>query len=313
MKNNIENLIGNTPLLKISYIYKGKKKSAYFKAEWLNFTGSIKDRVAYQIIEDAINDGSLKQGQKIVEVTSGNMGISLCAVAKTKWIQTVIFMPKFMSQERQKILKMYGAELHLTEGFKEAFILAEEYAKKNDAFLSLQFENKSNTRAHVNTAKEILKQLKGNKISSFVAGMGTCGTLMGAGGYLKQKCNLKVIGVEPYSSQVFSRGESLGHHKIQGLSDDIIPKLYNKDIIDKLIQVRDEDALAMAQKLAKSFGFAVGISSGANFIASVLSNLNNTVSVFPDDNKKYLSTDLAKDISTPLVDSIKLVDFEVLN
>ena len=309
--NNIKNLIGNTPLIKIRYSIDNKINNAYFKAEWFNFTGSIKDRVAYQILTDAINAGKLKEGQEIVEVTSGNMGLSLVAVAKSFNIKTVIFMPEFMSEERKTLLKMYGAKLILTKSFKEAFSLAEVYAKENNAFLTRQFENVSNKKAHLTTAKEIESQIDVIP-SGFIAGMGTSGTLMGVGEYLKQKFNAKVIGLEPHSSQVFSRGYSLGHHKLQGLSDDIIPKLYDKTKVDSLVQVTDDDAIAMAQKLANTFGFAVGISGGANFVGSVLTGLDNIVSVFADDNKKYLSTDLKTPIKTALVDSINLLDFKVL-
>ena len=311
MKNNIKDLIGNTPLIKIRYSLNNKIKNAYFKAEWFNFTGSIKDRVAYQILTDAINSGKLKPGQEIVEVTSGNMGLSLVAVAKSFNISTVIFMPEFMSEERKTLLKMYGANLKLTKSFNDAFELSQVYAKKNNAFLTRQFENISNKKAHLTTAKEIEKQIDVTP-TGFIAGMGTSGTLMGVGEYLKQKFNSKIIGLEPHSSQVFSRGYSLGHHKLQGLSDDIIPKLYDKKIVDSLVQVTDDDAIAMAQKLSNTFGFAVGISGGANFIGAVLTRLDNVVSVFADDNKKYLSTDLKTPIKTELVDNINLLDFEVL-
>ena len=311
VKNNVEGLIGNTPLIKINYEYKNTKRSAYFKAEWFNLTGSIKDRVAYQILTDAISQGKINKDTKIVETTSGNMGISLVAVGKSFGLSTVIFMPKFMSDERKKMIKMYGAELHLTDSFKQAFEEAEIYAKENNGFLSLQFENESNVRAHEKTAEEILRQTQGN-VSAFVAGMGTSGTLMGVGRVLKQKLGAKVIGLEPESSQVFSRGYSLGHHKIQGLSDDIIPKLYKEEMVDYLVRVSDDDAIAMAQKLSKTFGFAIGISGGANFVGAVLTEENNVASVFADDNKKYLSTDLSKDITTPLVEQIKLIDFEVV-
>lgn len=309
--NNIKNLIGNTPLIKINYKYNNKVRTAYFKAEWLNFSGSIKDRVAYQIITDAIKDNKLDSSKKIVETTSGNMGISLTAVGKAFNINTVIFMPEFMSEERKTLLKMYGAELKLTKDFKTAFAEAQKYADENNGFLSLQFENESNLKAHKITAEEILKQTNG-EFNAFLAGMGTSGTLMGVGRVVKDKTTAKVIAIEPASSQIFSRGYSLGKHKLQGLSDDIIPKLYNKSIVDDIIQVTDNDAIAMAQKLAKDFGFAVGISSGANFIGSVLTGLDKVVSVFADDNKKYLSTDLAKPISTKLVDNIDLIDFEII-
>ncbi|MBQ3213889.1 MAG: PLP-dependent cysteine synthase family protein [Clostridia bacterium] len=311
VKNNLLNLIGNTPLIKINYEYKGIKRSAYFKAEWFNLTGSIKDRVAYQILVDAIEQGKINKNTKIVETTSGNMGISLVAVGKSFGLNTVIFMPKFMSDERKKMIKMYGAELHLTDSFKQAFEEAEIYAKENNGFLSLQFENESNAKAHTKTAEEILKQTNGN-VSGFIAGMGTSGTLMGVGKVLKDRLGVEVVGLEPESSQVFSRGYSLGHHKIQGLSDDIIPKLYKEEMVDYLVRVTDDDAIAMAQKLSKTFGFAVGISGGANFVGAVLTEKDNIASVFADDNKKYLSTDLSKDISTSLVNQIKLIDFEVV-
>lgn len=311
MKNNVKNLIGNTPLIKIEYKYKNQKRKAYFKAEWFNLTGSIKDRVAYKIITDAIENGELNSNKKIVETTSGNMGLSLTAVAKAFNIQTVIFMPKFMSEERKSLLRMYGAELHLTDSFKQAFEEAGKYAKENNGFLSLQFENPSNAKAHEETAKEILRQTKG-KVTSFVAGMGTSGTLMGVGKYLKKNVNAKIIGLEPFSSQVFSRGYSLGHHKIQGLSDDIIPKLYEKEVVDELVKVTDDDAIAMAQKLAREFGIAVGISGGANFVGAVISGEDNVVSVFSDDNKKYLSTDLVNPVKSELVDNIELISFRAI-
>jgi len=325
MKNNINKLIGNTPIIKINYTYKNKKRFGFFKAEWLNFSGSIKDRVAYQIISDAILSGNLKKGQEIVEVTSGNMGISLSAVAKSFGFDVVVFMPKFMSEERKKIIQMYGAKLILTDSFDSAFEQAKVYAKNNNAFLAKQFENISNIKAQQQTAKEIFYALK-NKLKGFVAGMGTSGTLMGAASYFsskqffndskkllsKKQQKVKTFGVEPYSSQVFSRGESLGHHKIQGLADDFVPKLYNKQVVDKLIQIKDEDALAMSAKLAKTFGFAVGISGGANFLGSVLSNINGVASIFADDNKKYISTELFDAKETDFVSQIKLDSFEII-
>lgn len=326
MKNNIEKLIGNTPIIKINYIYKNRNRYAYFKAEWLNFSGSIKDRVAYQIITDAIKSGKLKKGQEIVEVTSGNMGLSLSAVAKSFGFKTTIFMPMHMSEERKKLLTMYGSKLILTKSFDEAFEKAEKYAKENNAFLASQFENKSNMIAQMNTSKEVFEKLK-NKLKGFVAGLGTSGTLMGAANYFNSKKflmdskkyskngesqKIKIFGVEPLSSQVFSRGVSLGEHKIQGLADDFVPKLYQNSFVDKILQVSDEDAIAMSDKLSKTFGFGVGISSGANFIGTVLSNLNGVASVFADDNKKYLSTELYGAKPTKLIQEIQLKSFEVI-
>ena len=309
--NELKKLIGNTPLIKIVYKINGNVKNAYFKLEWYNLTGSIKDRVALSIIEEAYQNGNLKPGQTIVETTSGNMGISFSAIGKYLGHKVVIFMPKFMSKERQELLKLYGAELHLTESFEEAFVKAKEYAKKYNGFLTLQFDNPSNTNAHFKTtAKEIAKKIKTPKC--FVAGIGTSGTLMGVGSYLKKHFNSKVIAVEPKSSLILTSGKSQGEHKIQGLSDGLIPSLYKPEIVDKIISVTDEDAIAMAIKLSKELGLGVGISSGANMVASVLSNINNTISVFTDDSKKYISTDLTKNFTTPFVDSIELCYYKVI-
>ena len=310
--SNLYNAIGKTPMIKINFIFKGKKKSAFFKAEWYNLTGSIKDRVALNIIEEGIEKSLLKSGQEIVEVTSGNMGISLSAIGSYLGHKVTIFMPKFMSEERKKILKLYGANLIETESFEEAFELSEKYAKENDCFIAHQFENISNYNAHrKSTALEICEQTNGN-VSGFIAGVGTSGTLSGVGSLLKEKFGTKIIALEPKSSLILSSGKSQGNHKLQGLSDNIIPKLYNQDLVDGIIAVSDEDAIAMAQKLSKELGLGVGISSGANFIGAVLTGIDNIVSVFADDNKKYLSTDLAIPINTELVDRIKLINFEII-
>lgn len=307
----LKKLIGNTPLIKIVYKYNNKVRNAYFKLEWYNLTGSIKDRVALGIIQDAYKSKELKPNQTIVETTSGNMGISFSAIGTYLGHKVVIFMPKFMSVERQELLKLYGAELHLTESFEEAFEKAKEYAKEHNAFLTLQFDNPSNTLSHYNTtAKEIAQKIKTPKC--FVAGIGTSGTLMGVGSYLKKKFNSKIVAVEPKSSLILTSGKSQGEHKIQGLSDGLMPSLYNPNIVDKIISVADEDAIAMAIKLSKEFGLGVGISSGANMVASVLSNINNSISVFTDDSKKYISTELTQNVTTNLVNSIELINFKVM-
>ena len=309
---NIKGLIGNTPIIKINYEYKNKILSAFFKAEWYNLTGSIKDRVALNIIKEGYDNGRLKPKQEIVEVTSGNMGISLTAIGVLLGHKVTIFMPKKMSNERKLLLKLYGANLIETEGFEEAFELSEKYAKEKSAFIAHQFENVSNANAHKSTtAVEILNQIK-DKINGFIAGVGTSGTLSGVGSVLKEKLGIKLFALEPESSKLFSTGKTHGEHKLQGLSDNIIPKLYNPKIVDEIISVSDDDAIAMAQKLSKELGLGVGISSGANFVGVVLSGLNNMVSVFADDNKKYLSTDLAKPISTNLVENIKLINYEII-
>lgn len=307
----IEKLVGHTPMICITYQYKGHLRKAYFKLEWYNLTGSTKDRVSLYILKQAYLSGTLKPNQPIVETTSGNMGISFSAIGKYLGHKVVIFMPKNMSIERQELIKLYGAELHLCDSFDDCFKEAYNYSKTHNAFLTSQFDNPNNTLSHYQTtAVEILEKIKNP--TCFLAGVGTSGTLMGVGKYLKEKCDSKIIAIEPKSSMLLTHGISLGHHKLQGLADDIIPSIYNRDIVDDIISVTDNDAIAMARKLSSELGLGVGISSGANFIGAVLSNIDNAISIFTDDNKKYISTDLAKDIHTPLVDNIELISYTVL-
>ena len=314
MKNKISNLkrlIGNTPLVKIKYKDQGKVRNCYFKLEYYNLTGSAKDRVALSILTNAHLDGSLKPNQTIVETTSGNMGISFSAIGAYLGHKVVIFMPKHLSEERKALLRLYGAELHLTNDFNEAFLKAKEYAHTHNAYLTKQFDNIYNVQAHfTTTAVEIANLIPNPKY--FLAGVGTAGTLMGVGSYLKNKFDTKVFALEPLSSKILSLGVSLGHHKLQGLSDEIIPSIYDANLVDSIVSVADNDAIAMAQKLARTFGLGVGISSGANFVGCVLSGKNNVISVFTDDNKKYLTTDLTSDIKSELVDNIELIDMQVL-
>lgn len=316
MERNLDDLnamIGNTPLINIKYSYKGEEKNAYFKAEWFNLSGSIKDRVAFEIIKSAYKKGALKKGQTIVETTSGNMGLSFCAVGAFLGHKVAIFMPEFMSKERKDLIRLYGAELVLGKNFIECFEKAEKYAKENNAFMPKQFENPDNVSAHmVLTAKEILSQADA-KLEACVAGVGTGGTIIGLSKYLKsQNSDIKAFAVEPKQSSLLTFGHSQGKHKIQGLSDEIIPAIFDKKYIDGIISVNDFDAIAMAQKLSMQMGLPVGISSGANFLGSVLSGFNNTVSVFADDNKKYLSSDLAVPVKSDLVDEIKLISFKAM-
>ena len=307
--NEVNKLIGNTPLIEVSYSYKGKVKTVLAKLEWYNLSGSIKDRPAYEIIKAAYEKGELKEGQTICETTSGNMGISISAIARLINNPVVICMPKFMSEERKELLKLYGAKLELTENFIEAFKKAEEY-KKNGAYLTYQFENDNNPKAHFNgTAKEIFSKLK--DIPYFVSGVGTGGTLMGIGSFLKSKLGTKIVALDPKEASLLTFGRSMGKHKIQGLSDEIIPKIYDRSLVDSIIQISSDDAVCMAQKLCKELGLGVGISSGANFLACVLTG-DRAVTVFADDNKKYLSTDLSGNVKSDLVDEIKLIGFKVL-
>lgn len=308
---NIKNLIGNTPLVEIKYSFQGKIGKVYAKLEWYNLTGSIKDRVAYQILFDAYKFGYINEDSIIYEVTSGNMGISLSAVCNLLGNKCEIFMPKNMSEERKKIITLYGAKLNLVENFDEGFKLCNKLEKQGK-FIAHQFENESNFLAHYSTTgKEIYDKLKTKKLSAFVAGVGTSGTLSGAGAYLKEHKKIKVVGIEPQNAQILSQKPPYCKHKLQGLSDEILPKLYDKKLVDKVIQITDDDAIAMTQKLAKELSLGAGISSGANFLGCVLFG-GNCATTFADSNKKYLSTDLSKPIHTKLVDDIKLLSIKSL-
>ncbi|HIS87010.1 MAG TPA: cysteine synthase family protein [Candidatus Caccenecus avistercoris] len=316
----IDKLIGNTPMVKIKYRYQDKVGYVYAKLEYYNYTGSIKDRVAYYILKRSKELGLLKDNQPIVEATSGNTGISFAALGAYYNHPVHIFMPDWASVERVSIMKLYKAHVHLVSkeegGFREAIRRSEEYAKKLDGFLPRQFENNLNVEAHYNTtAKEIVSSMP--LVDTFVSGIGTGGTLMGVAKYLKEKDKtIKIIALEPNKMPLLSGGKIIGNHKIEGIGDDFIPKIVDKEYIDDIIVIDDEDAINMSRLLAKKLGLGVGISSGANFLASVLSNGNNVATVFADDFKKYLTTDLTKEIDTNpklLSNQIELLDMEVIN
>lgn len=313
--------IGNTPLIKIKYKYNGKENFIYSKLESYNLTGSIKDRVAYYIIKRAYDEGKLKKGMTIVEATSGNTGIALAAMGAYFGNPVHIFMPDWVSKERISLMQMYNATVTLISkeqgGFKRAILEAEKYAQENGAFLSNQFENENNILAHYETtSKEIVEELDGN-VSGFVSGIGTGGTIIGVAKRLKQiNNNVKIYALEPDKMPLLSQDKVIGNHKIEGIGDDFIPKIVNKTMIDKIILVNDEDAINMARKIALNLGLGVGISSGANMIASILAkeeNDGNIVTVFPDDNKKYISTDLSKPIDDNenfISNKIEFLDYE---
>lgn len=294
-------LIGNTPMIKITYKYKNKIKDMYAKLEYYNYTGSIKDRIADYIINESYKDGSLKEGMPIIEATSGNTGISFSALGRLYNHSVHIFMPNWVSSERINIMKMYGANVYLVSkeegGFKECIKRADELSKKINGFRPNQFDNIKNIETHYNTTgKEIINSL--NNINGFVSGIGTGGTLMGVSKRLKEyDKNIKIIAIEPDKLPILSKGINEGSHKIEGIGDDFIPSLVDKDLIDKVIDICDDDAINMSRLLSRKFGLGVGISSGANFLGCVLSDLDNVVTVFTDDMKKYLSTDLSKDIN----------------
>jgi len=301
-------LVGNTPLLEINLKIEGKSRKIYAKAEHLNMTGSIKDRMALHILKRAYMDRRLKPGDTIIEATSGNTGISFAALGRALGHPVTIFMPDWMSRERIDLIKSVGANIKLVSkedgGFLGSIAMAEEMAAKNDnCFLPSQFSNQDNVEAHVEeTGPELWWQLTYNGMvpDAFVAGVGTGGTIMGVGKFLKeQRSTIKIHPMEPANSPTLSTGCKVGQHRIQGISDEFIPAIVDLDSLDKVIDVDDGDAIIMAQKLARELGLAVGISSGANFLAAVM--VQDSISpdaivatVFPDDNKKYLSTDLLR-------------------
>ena len=297
---NLKKLIGNTPMIKLEYKFKGEKRTIYVKLEYYNLTGSIKDRIAYYIIKNAKEKGLLKNNMPIIEATSGNTGISLAALGRYYKHPVYIYMPDWVSKERENLIKSYGAEVILFSRLQGGFIKCVEESKKKakelNGFLANQFANEDNFFAHYETtAQEILKQLP-ERAYAFVSGVGTGGTLMGVGKRLKKEFeDFQIIALEPDKMPIISEGKIIANHKIEGIGDDFVPDLVDRKAIDDIKLVNDDDAINMSKKLAKELGLGVGISSGANIIASVLwqNKFNKpVVTVFADDNKKYLSTDL---------------------
>ena len=305
----LKHMIGNTPLLVIRFTYKGAPRTIYAKAEHINMTGSIKDRMAFHILKKAYQQGLIKADDTIVEATSGNTGISFSAIGRALGHKVVIFMPDWMSQERVALIKSLGATIVPVSreqgGFRGSIHMTEEFARdEQGVFLPSQFSNAANVQAHEETTgPEIWWQLKSQSLvpDAFVAGVGTGGTIMGVGKFLRQhNANIKVHPLEPAESPTLSTGYKVGQHRIQGISDEFIPEILKLDEVDSVVKVSDGDAILMAQKLAASLGLAVGISSGANFLGAlkVQNELGDgavVVTVFPDDNKKYLSTDLLRE------------------
>ena len=322
-----DTVIGNTPMIKITYRYKGKQNNIYAKLEMFNLTGSIKDRVAYYIIKNAKEKGILRENMPIIEATSGNTGISLSALGAYEKHPVYIFMPDWASKERIELMKLYGANITLISkeegGFIKCIEEAKNLAKKLNGFLANQFENEDNVLAHYETTgKEILEQLDGKKIAGFVSGVGTGGTLIGIGKRLKENDNkIKIYALEPEKMPILSNGKRLGEHKIEGIGDDFVPDIFkrNAGIIEKdILLINDDDAINMAKKLAKELGLGVGISSGANFIGAVLAQKNlegDMVTVFADDNKKYLSTDLGKmmvENASFISEQVELIGYQIV-
>lgn len=308
IKESALELVGGTPMLKLSrYAGKAGVKGVTIlaKLEYLNPAGSIKDRVALAMIEDAERKGLLKKGATIIEPTSGNTGIGLAAVAAAKGYRAILTLPDTMSVERRNLLRAYGAELVLTEGargMKGAIEKAEELSGEIEGSIILgQFVNPANPAAHrASTGPEIWEQTEG-RVDIFVAGVGTGGTITGVGGYLKEKNpDVKIVAVEPASSPVLSRGTP-GVHKIQGIGANFVPEVLNVDVYDEIITIEDKDAFAEGRAFAVSEGILVGISSGAALKAAVIlagrpENQGKTiVALLPDSGDRYLSTPLFGD------------------
>ena len=304
---NITELVGGTPLVKVSNYSKahGLEATVLVKLEYLNPAGSVKDRIAKAMIEDAEKRGLLKEGSVIIEPTSGNTGIGLAAIAASKGYRAILTMPETMSVERRNLLKAYGAEIVLTEGakgMKGAIAKADELAKEiPDSFIPGQFVNPANPAAHrATTGPEIWNDTDGN-VDFFVAGVGTGGTLSGVGEYLKsRKASVKVVAVEPETSPVLSKGVA-GPHKIQGIGAGFVPDTLNTSIYDEIIPVSNEDAFATGKEVARRDGVLVGISSGAALFAATQlakrpENKGKTIVVLlPDTGDRYLSTPLFTD------------------
>lgn len=301
---SMEQLIGRTPLLELTHLEKeyGLKAKVLAKLEYFNATGSVKDRIAKEMIEDAEARGVLKEGSVIIEPTSGNTGIGLSAVGTAKGYRVIIVMPDTMSVERRKLMKGYGAELVLSEGakgMKGAIAKAEELSKEiPNSFIPGQFVNPANWRAHYKTTgPEIWEDTEGT-VDAFVAGVGTGGTLTGTGKYLKEKnSGVKIVAVEPDTSAVLS-GEPAGPHKIQGIGAGFIPDVLDTKIYDEIIRVKNEDAFAMGSAVGQKEGVLVGISAGAAVYAGIeLAKRpeyegKTIVVLLPDSGDRYLSTAL---------------------
>jgi cysteine synthase A len=317
----LHRLVGNTPLLAVDVWYRGEFRRVFAKLESLSLTGSVKDRMALFVLEEAYRQGRLRPGDRIVEATSGNTGISFAAIGRALGHPVTIFMPDWMSPERISLIGSFGADIvpvsRQDGGFLGSIERADAQGRHDPGvFLPHQFSNEANVQAHFQTTgPEIWAQMTAAGVlpAVFVAGVGTGGTVMGAGRYLRQCLGeIRVHPVEPAESPTLSTGRKTGQHRIQGISDEFIPPIVKLDELDEVIAVHDGDAILMAQQLARH-GLAVGISSGANFVAALkaqtlLGGNAPAVTMFSDSNKKYLSTDLLRseptrpDYETPHVE-----------
>jgi cysteine synthase A len=297
---SVSDLIGKTPIVKLNRIVDEDSADIYLKLEFMNPGSSVKDRIALAMIEAAEKEGLLKEGDTIIEPTSGNTGIGLAMVAAAKGYKTILVMPETMSMERRNLLRAYGAELVLTpgpEGMGGAIRKAEELAKEHGYFMPQQFKNEANPEVHrLTTGPEIIEQM-GEQLDAFVSGIGTGGTISGAGAVLKEKYpNLQIIAVEPADSPVLSGGKP-GPHKIQGIGAGFVPDILNTDIYDEVITVKNEQAFEYARLVGKNEGILVGISSGAAIYAALevakrLGKGKKVLAIIPSNGERYLSTPL---------------------
>jgi len=328
--NNLWKVIGNTPMYVINFKYKGDERTVYVKCEASNFSGSIKDRMALYILQSAYERGEIKPNDTIAEATSGNTGIAFSSIGRALGHKVKIVMPNWMSKERVDIIKSLGAEIISVSkeegGFLGSIRITEEIkAKEPDIFLPCQFSNEFNVKAHeLTTGPEIWGQMQSLGVipDAFVAGVGTGGTVMGVGRYLRSRNpKIKVYPMEPAESPTITTGYKVGSHRIQGISDEFIPAIVKLTELDDVIQVSDGDSILMSQKLAQNFGMAVGISSGANFIAAIVAQEKsknkkvNVITVFSDCNKKYLSTDLMRNEPVRqgyFSPDVELIDFSII-
>ena len=327
--HQLKQMIGNTPLLAIRFRYRGEERVIYAKAEHMNLTGSIKDRMALHILKRAYQEERIHPGDTIAEATSGNTGISFAAIGRALGHQVVIFMPDWMSQERVALIKSLGAKIIPVRrdqgGFLGSIRMTEELAEdRPHVFLPAQFANEANVEAHEKTTgPEIWWQLyfHSTKPDAFVAGVGTGGTIMGVGRFLRERHpGIKLHPLQPAESPTLSVGHKVGFHRIQGISDEFIPSILQLEQLDPVVSVHDGDAILMAQKLAAGLGLGVGISSGANFIGALkvqdeLGAGAVVTTVFPDDNKKYLTTDLLREERAQpdyLTPEVELLGYEAI-
>jgi cysteine synthase A len=297
--NSIADLVGKTPIVKLNRLTGPEDGEVYLKLEYFNPGGSVKDRIAISMIEAAEQNGNLKQGDTIIEPTSGNTGIGLAMIAAAKGYKSVLVMPETMSLERRNLLRAYGADLILTpgpDGMKGAIAKATELAGENGWFMPQQFNNVANPEVHrLTTGPEIVEAM--DQLDAFVSGIGTGGTITGAGDVLKKNFpGIEIVAVEPKDSAILSGGQP-GPHKIQGIGAGFIPEILNTDIYDTIIQVSNEDAYETARKVAREEGILGGVSSGAAIYAAVevarrLGKGKKVLSILPSNGERYLSTPL---------------------